>query len=152
LFAWPFVATKSQSPDLTAAGDYTFRVGNLEVTVVTGSGGTPLPTTDVTASEKKSDGSLIPVVAGKTDAKGVIRFDLSGLGKGKTYVLEAKSPADGSTKRSDDIKAAGRYTFAIGRAPLRVRVINAMSGDPVPNLKVTASRKLTPTQLQWVAD
>ena len=152
LLAWPFVTTKSQSEDLSAAGDYTFRVGALEVTVVTGANGAPLAATDVSASEKKADGTLKWTASGKTDARGVIRFDLAGLGTGKTYVLEAKSPADGSTKRSDDIKTTGRYTFAIGRAPLRVHVSNAVSGDPVPNLKVVANRKLAPSQLQWAAE
>ena len=152
LGAWPFGTGRSDSDDLKAAGDYTFRLGALEVSVVNGATGTPLATTDVSASEKRTDGTFKWAAGGKTDARGIIRFDLPGLGKGRTYVLGAKSPTDGSTKRSDDVKVTGRYTFSVGRAPLRVRVINALSGDPVANLKVTASRRLAPDQLQWVAE
>ena len=152
LAAWPFGTGRTQSDDLSAAGDYTFRVGTLEVTVVNGADGTPLAATDVSASEKKADGAFKWMAGGKTDGRGVIRFDLPGLGKGRTYVLDAKSPWDGSTKRSDDLTKTGRYTFAVGRAPLRVRVVNARSGDPVPNLRVTANHKLGPDQLQWAAE
>lgn len=149
LAAYPFGTGKAESEDLVAAGDYTFRVGKLEVTVVNGADGTPLAVTDVSASEKLADGTLKWAAGGKTDPRGVIRFDLPGLGQGRTYVLTAKSPSDGSTKRSDNLTQVGRYTFAVGRAPLRVRVINGISGDPVPNLKVTANTKLGPDQLQW---
>lgn len=148
--SWPFGTGKAVSDDLSAAGDYTFRVGLLHVTVVNGTDGTPLAASDVTALEKLADGKTKWVAGGKTDARGVIRFDLPGLGRGKTYVLEAKSPWDGSSKRSDDVTANGSITFAVGRAPLRVRVTNALSGDPVVGLKVTANRRVG-ERLEWVA-
>lgn len=152
LVCWPFGTGKAVSDDLSAPGDYSFKVGTLEVTVVSGIDRAPLAAANVNASEKKADGTLKWTAGGKTDANGVIRFDLPGLGKGRTYVLDAKSPADGSVKRSDDLTQTGRYTFTVGHAPLRVQVVNAMSGDPVPDLRVTASRKLTAEQLQWVAE
>jgi large repetitive protein len=152
LASWPFGTGRADSDDLKAAGDYTYKLGTLGVTVINGATGVPLASTKVNASEKKTDGTLVLATSGTTDTKGVIRFDLPGLGKGRTYVLDVKSPSDGTTKRSDDIKATGRFTFSVGRAPLRVRVINASSGDPLTSLKVTANRRLAPDQLQWVAD
>ena len=151
LVTWPYGTGKAQSDDLTSAGDYTFRVGKLEVTVVNGADGTPLAVTDVSAVEKQADGTFKWAAGGKTDGRGIIRFDLPGLGQGRIYALDAKSPSDGSSKRSDNLTQNGRYTFAVGRAPLRVRVINGISGDPVGNLRVSAYRKLAPEQLEWAA-
>ncbi|MGE0520012.1 MAG: DUF1800 family protein [Candidatus Binatia bacterium] len=150
LAAWPFATGKAVSDDLSAPGDYTFKVGLLHVTVVNGADGTPLANSAVSALEKLADGKVKWVAGGKTDARGVIRLDLPGIGRGKVYVLEAKSPWDGSSKRSDDITANGSITFAVGRAPLRVRVTNALSGDAVVGLKVTANRR-NGERLEWVS-
>ncbi len=150
LSCWPFGTGKAVSPTLTAPGDVTFKVGLLQVTVVNGVDGTPLASSDVAALEKLADGKTKWIAGGKTDARGVIRFDLPGIGAGKTYVLETKSPWDGSSKRSDDVVANGQLTFAVGRAPLRVRVTNGLSGDALAGLNVTASRR-NGTRLDWVA-
>ena len=146
----PYGTGKAISDDLTAAGDVTFRVGLLQVTVVNGADNTPLANAEVSAYEKLADGKGKWTAGGRTDDRGVIRFDLAGLGRGKTYYLTAKSPWDGSSKRSDDLTANGAVTFAVGRAPLRVRVTNALSGDPVVGLKVTANRR-NADRLEWVA-
>ena len=150
LSCWPFGTGKANGPTLSAPGDVTFKVGLLQVTVVNGVDGTPLAASDVAALEKLADGKTKWIAGGKTDARGVVRFDLPGVGAGKTYVLETKSPWDGSSKRSDDVVANGQLTFAVGRAPLRVRVTNGLSGDALAGLKVTASRR-NGTRLDWVA-
>jgi uncharacterized protein (DUF1800 family)/5-hydroxyisourate hydrolase-like protein (transthyretin family) len=146
----PFGTGKAVSDDLTAPGAVVFRVGLLQVTVVNGADTTPLANAEVSAYEKQADGKGKWTAGGRTDARGVIRFDLPGLGRGKTYYLTAKSPWDGSSKRSDDLTANGAITFAVGRAPLRVRVTNALSGDPLAGLKVTANRR-NGDRLDWVA-
>ncbi|MDX2169579.1 MAG: DUF1800 family protein [Deltaproteobacteria bacterium] len=150
LASWPFGTGKAVSEDLTAPGAYTYKLGKLKVAVVNGADGTPLANVDAWASEKRSDGTFKWAAGGKTDAAGVIRFDLPGLGAGKLYVIEARSPWDGSGKRSDDVTRNGSMTFAVGRAPLRVRVSNALSGDPLVGLKVTANRR-DGSSLAWVA-
>lgn len=149
LSCWPFGTGKAVGDLLSAPGDVTFAVGQTHVTVVNGADGTPLANADVAAYEKLADGKTKWSAGGKTDARGVIRFDLAGLGKGRVYVLEAKSPWDGSSKRSDDLTRTGTVTFAVGRAPLRVQVSNGISGDPVAGLKLTAYRR-TGDRLDWV--
>ncbi len=141
LSCWPFGSGVARSDDLSAAGDLTFRVGRLRVTVVNGADGTPLAAADVSAFAKQPDGSGVWVAGGRTNAAGVIRFDLPGLDHGVPYYLEARSPFDGTNKRSDDLTANGAITFAVGAAPLRVRVTNGVSGDPVAGLSVTAYRR-----------
>ncbi|MFN8642976.1 MAG: DUF1800 family protein [Candidatus Binatia bacterium] len=150
LSCWPFGTGKAASDDLSAPGDVTFRVGQTQATVVNGADGTPLANIDVAAYEKLADGKSKWTAGGKSDARGVIRFDLPGLGRGRVYFLEAKSPWDGSSKRSDDLTRSGAVTFAVGRAPLRVRVSNGISGDPVAGLKVTAYRR-NADRLDWIA-
>ena len=149
LSCWPFGTGKAVGDDLSAPGDVTVRVGQTQATVVNGADGTPLANTDVSAYEKLADGKTKWSAGGKTDARGVIRLDLAGLGKGRVYFLETKSPWDGSSKRSDDLTRTGAVTFAVGRAPLRVQVSNGLSGDPVAGLKVTAYRR-TGDRLDWV--
>ena len=151
LQARPYNGGTATSPDLTAPGDYQFKVGMLEVAAVKGADLSPLPATLVTAKEVVADGTLKTTTSGTTDANGIIRFDLPGLGAGRNYQLEAKSPIDGTTKRSDVLTATGRYTFTVGNAPLNVALMNALSGDPLPNMKITASERLATGKLQYVS-
>ena len=151
LTARPYNGGTAISPDLTAPGDYQFKVGMLEVTVVAGGTSTPRAALPVTAKERLADGTLKSVTSGITDVNGIIRFDLAGLGAGRAYVLEARSPIDGTTKRSDLVTTTGRYTFVVGNAPLSVYLMNALSGDPLPGIKITASERLATGKLQWVS-
>ena len=151
LTAKPYNGGTATSADLRAAGDYSFKVGMLEVAAVNPGSGAPLVNVQVDAREKLADGSYKWITGGLTDAQGVIRFDLPGLGSGRTYVLEAKSPVDATTKRSDALTATGRYTFRVGNAPLTVVLTNALSGDMLPNVKINVSERLADGKLTWVA-
>jgi uncharacterized protein (DUF1800 family) len=150
LTAKPYNGGTATSADLTAPGDFEFKVGKLEVTAVRPPDNSPLANLPVYAKERLADGSLRSSVSATTDGSGVIRFDLPGLGEGRSYVLEARSPVDGTTKRSDVLTATGRYTFIVGNAPLTVALMNALSGDPLPGMKITVSERLATGKLQWV--
>jgi len=130
------------TPDLNNAGDYELTIGTLEVTAIRAGDGTVLVNHEVSCREKRADGTFATIGRGYTDVNGVIRFDPAGLGTGRTYVLEAKSPVDGTTKRSDAITATGRYSFTVGNAPLNVAVLNYFSGDPLAGLRVSAYERL----------
>lgn len=147
--AKPYTNTAT-SPDLGNAGDYEFTVGTLEVTAVRGGEGTVLANYEVACREKRADGTLQTITRGSTDANGVIRVDPPGLGAGRTYVLEAKSPVDGTTKRSDAVTTTGRYTFTVGNAPLNVVVLNYFSGDPLAGLRVSAYERLADGTLKGI--
>ncbi len=145
----PYDAGTATSRDITAPGEFAFNVGMLEVAVVNPYDGSVLPNLAVTAREQLADGTKY-VTGGTTDAQGIIRFDLPGLGEGKSYVLEAKGPIDGATKRSDLITATGRITFRVGSAPLVVTLVNALSGDKLPGVKITVQERTGPDTLVWV--
>ena len=85
---------------------------------------------------------------GTTDATGVIRFDLAGLGAGRTYILQADSPVDGSAKYSDELTATGHYTFVVGNEPLRVTVVNGITGLPLVDSEITVYEVL-PGDDKW---
>ncbi len=147
----PYNTGPVSSDDLSAPGDFEFKVGMLEVTVVNGSTSAALGNLAVNARERLSNGQLVWIKGGTTDAGGKIRFDLPGLGKGRTYVLDARSPSDGSIKRSSDITKTGRYTFVVGNAPLRVRLTNALSGDALAGVTIVVHERPATGSLQWAA-
>ncbi len=138
LSATPYNGGRISSEDLEAAGELVWKVGSLEVTVVDGVEEEPMPEVRVYALERREDGKLSYRASAYTDQHGIIRFDLPGLGKGSTYVLQATSPFDGSRKYSDDITVPGRRRFVVGNAPLVVSLINGVSGDPVSHTRVYA--------------
>ncbi len=144
----PYNTGTATSRDITAPGEFAFNVGMLEVAVVNPYDGSVLPNLAVNAREQLADGTKY-VTRGTTDAQGILRFDLPGLGEGKSYVLEAKGPIDGATKRSDLITATGRITFRVGNAPVVVTVRNALSGAALAGLSITAKER-TATGSRWV--
>jgi hypothetical protein len=98
--------------------------------------------TRIDAYEKVAGGTKTWVKNSTTDSTGTVRLDLPGLGQGRTYVLRAKSPADGSDKYSNDITTPGQMVFTVGNAPLRVTMVDALSGAAIPGVQITASERL----------
>ena len=142
LSAAPYNGGTVYSDELRQGGSYDFRVGSVELTVLNPSTGAPASGVKVDALVKNADGTLTWVKQGVSDAQGLIRFDLPGLGSGRVYVFEAKSLSDGSSKRSQEINQLGKYVFKVGNAPLLVTVQNGVSGTALAGLPVTASEKL----------
>ena len=140
--AKPYNGGTVRSADVTAPGPFRFEVGRMPVSVVAGGSNAPLPNTKITLKEKLADGTLKSIAYGITDAAGLIIFDPPGLGAGRIYVLEALSPWDGSTKRSNEIRDAGGVTFVVGNAPLHVTLLDALSNAPLANLVVERLRAL----------
>ena len=138
LTATPYNGGRISTADLEGAGDFQWKVGSLEVTIVDGAEELPMPGVSVYALERREDGKPVYRSRGTSDEHGIIRFDLDGLGKGSTYVLLAKSPFDGSYKYSDDITEPGRRKFVVGNSPLEVSLLNGISGDPLPHVRVYA--------------
>ena len=103
-----FNGVPSYSEFITAAGNFSFRVGQLKVTTLSGADGSLLPNYTVGAMERLPDGSDVWAAEGLTDSNGTIRFDLQGLGQGRNYVLYAASPVDGALKKSAVLNQNGQ--------------------------------------------
>jgi large repetitive protein len=91
---------------------------------------------ELTAYEKLPDGSTAWRAARVTDAEGLARFDLDGLGSGRTFVIRAKPY--GHWVDSDEIKAVGGYGFWVGK--LQVQVVDGVSGKPLSGQPLTLKR------------
>ncbi len=139
------------SDDLNNPGNYLFKIGKLQVKVVSGIDGSLLPEIKVTAKERLADGKLKWLTSGKTDEQGIIRLDLRQLGEGKICVLCAQSPTDGSNKYSNDLTTNGYFDFIVGNHPLNVTLVNGLSGEILSGIKITASERLETGKLKWVA-
>jgi uncharacterized protein (DUF1800 family) len=151
LTAVPYNGGTVYSDDLREAGSYDFRVGSVEVTVVKAVDGSLLTEYKVNAYEKATDGKLTWVASGYTDAAGIIRFDFLGLKSGKTYVLDAKSPLDGTTKRSQDITAIGKIVFRVGNPPVVLTLRDALTGNVLPDVSVTVKER-TASKPRWIRE
>ncbi len=148
----PCYGSTFRSNKITRPGAVTLRAGNLLARVLSGADGKPLKGVKVAARERQGDGKYKWAASGVTDQQGVICFNLSGLGKGKKFALFASSPSDGSTKRSQDINSTGRFTFVVGNKPLQVRLVNGLTGKPIPGQKVSAYQVLDNGKRQWRAE
>ena len=65
-----------------------------------------------------------------------------------SYVLQADSPVDGSTRCSDELTATGRCTFIVGNGPLRVTVVNGVAGRH-RRLRVTVTKCASNDKWRW---
>ncbi len=136
--AAPYNGGTVYSTDVTQPGPFEFRVGKLAVRVVAGGSGDVLSDLRVDLREVRDDGSLQWRGRGTTDDNGIVRLDPPGIGKGQTYLLEARSPWDGSRKRSHHIRSGGEITFVVGNAPLHVHLHDGINGAPIGETRVTA--------------
>jgi hypothetical protein len=117
-------------------GDLRRAVGALGVTVLAGSDGRPLVDYRIEVREVVG-GKLVWAKSGTSDQEGVLHLDLPGLGQGRRYRLEARSPIDGSRKYSDEITEGGPVTFVVGNRPLHLRAINGITGTPLAGVPLS---------------
>ncbi|MDZ7750882.1 MAG: DUF1800 domain-containing protein [Gammaproteobacteria bacterium] len=120
-------------------GRFRFVVGNAALTVrlidhVSGAG---LARVRVAAHEQLPDGSLVWAAARDTDGEGKARFDLAGLGEGRTYVLKARPHAHWLT--SAPITETGWHGWRVGTVP--VSLVDSTTGQPLAGIEVVALQK-----------
>ena len=134
--------TSRDSVTFNRAGSYEFVVGGAELTarVVDQVSNTNLPNLLVSAYEKLADGRLVWRAKQTTDAEGLVKFDLDGLGGGKVYVL--RTEPFGQPVNSDELTTSTGYRFWVGK--LQIRLIDGASGKPLPDKTVLLNR--------WQAD
>ncbi len=138
------------SPVISNTGEVRIEVGNLPVTVVAGDGSGPMVNERVYLYEIMDDGSYNYKKKGDTDNAGLITFDAPDIGNGRTYILRAQSPVDGTTKYSQPITAKGPMIFTVGNSPLNVTLVNGISGYPISNQIVNVRRILPDGTYKWV--
>ena len=102
-------------------------VGNepLVARVVDGVSGQGLADIVVEAYERVDSGGLLYRVRRRTDASGRARFDLDGLGHGRTYVL--RTEPFGHRVESEDLGLAGEHVVRAGTMQVELR--SGASGD-----------------------
>lgn len=127
---------------ISQPGNFTFKVGTFEVSVVNGASEAALANAEIFAIERLPDGSRKWRYRKKADDQGIVRFDLPGLGSGRVYQLAAYSPSDNSIKFSAELTRTGRFNFVVGNNPLTVKLVNAISGQPLVNMGVQAREQL----------
>jgi uncharacterized protein (DUF1800 family)/5-hydroxyisourate hydrolase-like protein (transthyretin family) len=135
---------------IDSPGAFRFEVGRLPVTVVAGDGSGPMPDTRVELRTVEPDGSTLWLKSADTNVNGRVVFDSARLGDGSRFVLRAQSPHDGSWKHSEEIAAPGAMTFTLGSPPLRVRLVNGLSGEPLSAQDVVAMKPAPDGSRAWI--
>jgi hypothetical protein len=146
----PYNTGSVYSEDVTAAENFDFLVGMVELTLINGATGELLPDTKVYARKIMGDGSTKWYKWGISDSEGVAHFDLAGLGSGtETYLFRAKSMINGRWRSCDPVTSNGPVTFVVGNTPLNVTLKNAISGTALPDQKITVYERLTDGSKKW---
>ncbi len=151
LRAKPYNTGSVYSNDVTAPGNFDFLVGKVELTLINGATGQPLPDTKVYARRILDDGRTKWYKWGTSDSEGITRFDLAGLDSGtESYLFKAKSTINGRWRSSDPVTNNGPVTFVVGNTPLNVTLKNAISGAALPDQKITVYERLTDGRKKWI--
>ncbi len=152
LYAKPFNSYAWQSQDFTQPGDYQLALGTVRVTVLNGSSSAqnPLADTKVTISRLNDEGKWKWFGSAVTDTAGKLRIDLPELNGTHSYRLSTASTVSGETQYSDPIVQAGNHVFLVGNPPVTVRLLNALSGQTLPNQEVTVYRKNPDGSNSWI--
>ncbi len=109
-------------------GPHKFVLGNAPVVgrLVDASSQAVLAGKEVTAYEKKADGTLVSVGKRTTDANGTVSFDLDGLSEGRRYILRTKPYVH--SVDSAEVTQAGEVRLRAGK--LHVQLLDGRNGQP----------------------
>ncbi len=140
------------SSPFTAPGQYTLQLGTIQVQVLNGSIEPlpPLTEAEITISKRNRDGQYKWFAQAHTDAAGMLKIDLPGVGSGAQYRLSAASPVSGKTKYSAPITSLGHHQFIVGNPAVNVSLINAISGQTIPAIDVMVYRINADGSPSWV--
>lgn len=149
LKAEPYNTGPVYSRDLTTAGNFDFLVGRVQLTLINGATGKPLPETKVNVLERLNDSETAWYKKGISDNEGVVHFDLDGFDKGKTYLFMAASIINGAQKFSHPISQDGAVKFIVGSKALNVTLRNAIHLTPLPDRMLTVYERLPDGSEKW---
>ena len=117
----------------------------VNITLVNGISGEPLPRQVLTVHQRLDDGSRKWVSRNTTDANGRVVWDLKGLDAGRTYQMRAE-PYGGNVW-SKHITRGGNHRFEVGK--VQVRVTDGSNGRPLTNTEVSMHRVGDGGKLSW---
>lgn len=128
---------QSFSPKYTPSGNVNWAVGSTRIVLKDGTqaGAPALAEHDVTLVRLDADKAR-HVARMKTNAAGMVQFDLPELDEGKQFEIRAKSVVDGGKTYTKVISASGQQDFVVGTTPLTVHAIHGQTGVPLPDLKI----------------
>jgi uncharacterized protein (DUF1800 family)/5-hydroxyisourate hydrolase-like protein (transthyretin family) len=122
--------------------------GTLRVRLVHGVTDEPLAEVPATVFAVGDGDTLTRLGAFTTDAEGRLILDPPVPGP-EFYRLRATSPVDGTLKYGRAVAAPGRYRVRIGNAPVTVRLVDHLTGLPMPGRSIQVQRVQTDGSWEW---
>lgn len=150
----PYDGQPLTSEIITEAQEISFNPHIVEngvpVTVMNGSenGTPPLANTKITVYQINGEEKQW-FTRKETDELGQLSLQLPGLAGGQMYMLSAKSTVSGSTKYSEHFTGYSAISFVVGNPAINVTLKDAITGNLIPNEKVTAYEIATDGSLNW---
>jgi len=140
--------TTAQSGDVSQPGVFKFEVGKLAIKVIDKSTQAPFIEAPVVLKEQLANGALRGNGRGRTDQDGIVRFDPSGLGEGKRYVISVRNIANHKWSTSTTISTPGQHQIEVGNLPVHVTLLDALTSNPLPNQRYNIYEQL-PRGQRW---
>lgn len=126
---------------ITQAGNFSFEVGKLQVSVLDGDTEATIANQDVYIYTHEN-GTNKWYGKAKTDDSGLLQLSLKGLYDGATnpqsYTFKTRSPFNNKYKESQLINTLGEHKFFVGTPLLHVTLSNQKTQAAIANTRVTA--------------
>ncbi len=148
LRAKPYPSGNVYSSAITAAGQFDFSVGSLEIQVKDYMTQAAMIDHRVTLYERLDDGGQQWAASGKTDENGLIQFTPQEFEEGRRYFVKTGSYNSGNIY-SAEFSSASQYVFEIGSVKLTVE--DYFSGSALADSKVYLYKRLADGSEQWAA-
>lgn len=137
---------------IATAGEQTWSIGNIKVSLQDGTqaGSNALADHQVYLKRVQADGNK-HVRTLTSDSNGELLFDLLDISPAQPYLLQAKSPTDGSTTYSQQITSAGTHEFSVGSTPLSVTLKHAQTSAVLADTQVVIKQVNSDASTEWLS-
>jgi len=147
----PFGTGDIYSKDIESVGEFVFKAGNLQLTLINALDRQPVSQYPVYLKRQLDGGVLKSFRYGYTDPAGAVRFHLPDVdqeSESGVFLAKAKSLIDGYWRLSDPYTTNGRHQFVLGE-PVTVVLKNALSETPLPGKRIDVYELLHDGNLKW---
>ena len=138
--------------DISQAGDYTFEIGNVTVSLRDGSqeSAPPLVDSNLTFYQILPNGTKQWFDSAKSDENGIVKINLPAFEQGISYQLVGKSPTTNENKEGEIITSSGNYGFTVGNKPVHLTFKDDATKQAITDLSVTAYQLNDDGSRSWI--
>ncbi len=142
---------QTKSAEITAAGNFTFKIGHLQVKLINGATNEPWGGRTVHILRPQTDGSFKSIMTATSNPTGLLRLDPPNISKGAVYHISTSNSINGPWKPSKPLTQGSHEVTLLDNSPLTVSLVDAISNEPLTNIKILARERLQDGTSEWRA-